>query len=66
MCAALLLVVMLSASAASSSSSSRAVTLTVRPQTSLADQAVHIRVLEMAAGEQANLRMSSTDATGVH
>jgi dienelactone hydrolase len=65
MCAALL-VVMLSACAVASSSSPHAVTVTVRPQTSLADQAVQIRATGLAAGEQATLQMSSTDATGVH
>ena len=40
--------------------------VTVRPQTSLADQALQIRVTGLAAGEQATVQVSSTDATGVH
>jgi Acyl-CoA thioester hydrolase/BAAT N-terminal region len=63
-CAALLLVVMLSACAVSSSSAVHAVR--VSPRTSLADQAVHIRVTGLAAGEQVTVRMSSTDVAGVH
>jgi hypothetical protein len=60
-CAALLLAVMLSACTTASSSPVRAVTVTVSPQTSLADQAVQIRVSGLAAGEQATPRVSSTE-----
>jgi len=65
-CAALLLVVMLPACTTALSSSAHAVTITVSPQTSFADQAVQVRVTGLAAGEQATLRVSSTDAAGVH
>ena len=65
-CATLLLLVMLSACTSASSSSAHAVRVTVSPRTSLADSAVQIRVTGLAAGEEATLRVSSTDAAGVH
>jgi hypothetical protein len=39
--------------------------ITVRAQTSLADQAAQVRVTGLAAGEQETLEVSSTDAKGV-
>jgi dienelactone hydrolase len=64
-CAPLLLM-MLSACTSASSPSSHAVRVTVSPRTSLADQAVQTRVTGLAAGEQATLQVSSTDAARVH
>jgi hypothetical protein len=57
---------MLSACTAAASSSPHAVMITVGPQTSPADQAVHIRVTGLSAGQQATLQVSSTDAKDVH
>jgi len=42
------------------------VTITVQPQTSLADQAVRFRVTGLAPGELATVQTTSTDAAGVH
>src|SRR5689334_1052274 len=46
-------------------SGARQVTVTAQPGTSSADQAVHIEVAGLGAGQQATVRVSSTDANGV-
>lgn len=43
----------------------RPVTVTVQPGTSTADQAMHIEVTGLGAGQQATVQVSSTDARGV-
>lgn len=40
-------------------------TVTAQPGSSSADQAVHIEVAGLGAGQQATVRVSSTDANGV-
>jgi dienelactone hydrolase len=48
-----------------SPSGTRQVTVMAQPGTSSADQAVHIEVAGLGAGQQATVRVSSTDANGV-
>jgi dienelactone hydrolase len=43
----------------------RAVSVAVRPDSSLADQAVHIKISGLSPGELVNVQVSSTDAHGV-
>ena len=60
------LTVLLAGCTAAGQSPGRHVTITVQPQTSLADQAVRFRVTGLAPGELATVQTTSTDAAGVH
>src|SRR6516165_7851386 len=43
----------------------RGVSVTVRPDSSLADQAVHVKITGLNRGELVNVELGSTDARGV-
>jgi len=59
------LMLALTVSACTSSAGSARPSVTVRPGTSAADQAVHITVAGLPAGQQATIQVASTDARGV-
>lgn len=65
MAAALVLAGLLSACTGSGSPPARAVRVTVRPGSSVEDQAVHIAVTGLSSGEPVTVQVSSTDARGV-
>jgi dienelactone hydrolase len=56
---------LLSGCTSSASQPECAVTVAVRPNSSLADQAVHIQITGLSPGELVNIQVSSTDAHGV-
>ena len=65
MVTALVLAGLLSACTSSASQPGRAVSVAVRPGSSLADQAVQIEITGLTPGEPVNVQLSSTDAHGV-
>lgn len=62
---ALLSAGLLSGCTSSASQPERAVSVAVRPGSSLTDQAVNIQITGLSAGELVNVQLSSTDAHGV-